>query len=215
MSSQEISPDVDLDTLNALPATTFAAQVHPLLSSLAARIFALPARSPVRPYPEVVAITARATEPQTVAAIAAVLTPPYADRTAHNIAWLAFDEILENLPLLTLERYRETLSRLSTLEPPANTVAGTNSDTGHCWVAASATALLHFMDDPTAVWVPKSKSDSLAIRSLSERVTTSAEMQPHIPGLLEWLGDANWPPYTSCRQQLARFPEVAVGPARR
>ncbi|KAK7059858.1 hypothetical protein R3P38DRAFT_2838247 [Favolaschia claudopus] len=39
-------------------------------------------------------------------------------------------------------------------------------------------------------------------------------MRPHVPGLLEWLQDSNWPPYEGCWRQLERFPELTIDPIR-
>ncbi|KAJ7785277.1 hypothetical protein DFH07DRAFT_726162 [Mycena maculata] len=39
-------------------------------------------------------------------------------------------------------------------------------------------------------------------------------MAPFVPELLDWLKDANWPPYGACWLQLTRFPELAVDPIR-
>ncbi|KAF3911578.1 hypothetical protein ABW21_db0204078 [Orbilia brochopaga] len=203
---------IDLKTLKAAPSDAFAAQVHPLLVSLAGRID----RPHYGPFHEVIAITARATEPQTIAALEAAVIPPYADRKAFDVAVVAFDEILACLPTDVLESYRATLTLLaakgSSKDPELSSSYKLGLYTDDEYLYRSSVSLLDFMDNPTAVWIPKHKFDSFAIRSLNERVTTAEAMQPHVTGLLGWLADGNWPPFFPCRQQLARFPEITVGP---
>lgn len=43
---------------------------------------------------------------------------------------------------------------------------------------------------------------------------TADQMRPLARGMLVWLADCNWPPYSGCIKQLARFPEVAIDPIR-
>jgi hypothetical protein len=68
------------------------------------------------------------------------------------------------------------------------------------------------MDNPTEAWVHTTKFDLMANRSMDERVQTAEQMAPLVPRLLWWLMDANWPPFSDCTTQLARFPEATTDP---
>ncbi|KAJ7185287.1 hypothetical protein C8R46DRAFT_1025365 [Mycena filopes] len=103
--------------------------------------------------------------------------------------------ILAALPKDRIELYRATLTHLAT--------------SPYDGLSQPSTDLIAFLDG--AQWVPRSKSDFLAFRSL-DAVQSAEEMRPHVDGLLEWLQDPNWPPFSGCWDQLARFPDVALTP---
>ncbi|KAF9040990.1 hypothetical protein BDZ89DRAFT_1109777 [Hymenopellis radicata] len=73
--------------------------------------------------------------------------------------------------------------------------------------------LLVYLDEP-APWAPRSKSDRMAIHSISMNVRSADEMRPLVSDLLEWLQDPNWPVAAGCREQLKRFPVVVINPIR-
>ncbi|KAF3914202.1 hypothetical protein ABW20_dc0105630 [Dactylellina cionopaga] len=200
---------VDVTTLEHLDAETFGAEIHGLLSSISNAIFK-DFKSADRPFPISKLISPRAAEPPTVTAISSAMQPPFKDAEIYYLAWVAFYEVVVDLPLEVLEHYRPVLDSLAS-KPNAS-----DEDVAKYKCVMSlrdpSASLLRFMNDPTAVWAPEDKSDYVAERSLQERVTTPEEMVPHVPRLLGWLADSNWPPYRGCWEQLARFPEVTVGP---
>ncbi|KAJ7512985.1 hypothetical protein B0H11DRAFT_1948288 [Mycena galericulata] len=105
-------------------------------------------------------------------------------------------QILGSLPKDRIEPYRAALVCLAT----SPTEVEKN-------LSERSAALLEFLDASQA-WVPCTKHDDLGIRMLE--LVETAEMQPLIPGMLEWLQDRNWPPFRGCWTQLARFPELAI-----
>ncbi|KAJ7463640.1 hypothetical protein FB451DRAFT_1562097 [Mycena latifolia] len=116
--------------------------------------------------------------------------------------------ILCDLPKDRFEPYRGALTRLAMQPSEAEAAMGLPH--------RSAAEMLEFLDASHAsqAWVPRNKSDQMSIRSLDLLVQTPEEMRPFVPGLLEWLQDPNWPPYSTCWSQLERFPEVAIDPIR-
>ncbi|KPM43665.1 hypothetical protein AK830_g2846 [Neonectria ditissima] len=158
-------------------------------------------------------VRSRASEPPTVAAVSSAMQPPLGDQDALDVAWAAFHEVVSQLPLDAMQNYRPVLETLSAAEPIEAGAAPSNL-VGAAPLRQESKHLLRFMDDPAAVWVPSDKADSIGARSLQERVSTAEQMRPHVPALLDWLADANWPPFPGCRRQLARFPEEAVEPIR-
>ncbi|UPK89216.1 hypothetical protein LCI18_000151 [Fusarium solani-melongenae] len=195
----------DLDLLAGLDEETFGARVPAILSSASQAIFKSHQRKPSG----IEAIRSRATEAPTVAAVSDTIKSPINDQDGFYLAWTALNEVVVDLPLKDLHHYRPALKAVSETIASDTTASHLGSATG---LRSEAASLIRFMDDPTAVWVPQTKGDHIAERSLQERVRTADEMRPHVPGLLDWLADANWPPFRGCRAQLARFPEVTVGP---
>ncbi|KAM5351160.1 hypothetical protein ACJ41O_003883 [Fusarium nematophilum] len=204
---READASADPHLLGTLSPDAFGARVPAIISSASNRIFQQH-MSHERPFPDMEMVRSRATEPQTVAAVSNMLQSPINDDTGFYTAWTAFYEVIVDLPLSTLDLYRPALTTLSST--PETTAPSHHARATS--LARDASSLLAFMDDTSAVWVPKTKGDYLAERSLRERVSSADEMRPHVPALLEWLADPNWPPFRGCRAQLARFPEVAVGP---
>ncbi|KAK6524228.1 hypothetical protein TWF694_005883 [Orbilia ellipsospora] len=158
-------------------------------------------------FPEKNVILSRANEAPTITAITNILAKTARDRQAFYVTWTAFYKILNDLPLDTLESYRPALEVLAAI-PKVPFTEYYSLAWGN--LAHQAGALLRFLNDRDAVWVPEIKQDTIAFRSLQERVTSSEEMRPHVRGLLSWLADPNWPPYQGCWKQLARFPEATI-----
>lgn len=196
----------------ALNAHAFGAKVPAILSSASRRIFKEQGWKD-RPFVDIKMVRSRAIEPPTIAAIATVLRSSLRDQDEFYIAWTAFYEVVIELPSEAIQFYRPALEALSVTE---------SSDTGtlasHSVAATSlrkeSKDLLRYLDNPEAVWVPTHKSDYIGELSLQQRVTTAEQMRPHVTELLGWLADGNWPPFSGCRKQLARFPEVTVEPIR-
>ncbi|RSL44858.1 hypothetical protein CEP53_011025 [Fusarium sp. AF-6] len=199
------SDTTDLDLLADLDEEAFGARVPAILSSASQAIFKSHQCKPAG----ISTIRSRATEAPTVAAVSDMIKSPIKDQHDFYLAWTALNEIVVDLPLEDLEHYRPALKAVAETPVSDTTASHYQGATNLCSEAAS---LIRFMDDPTAVWVPQTKSDHIAERTLQERVKTAEEMRPHVPGLLNWLADANWPLFRGCRTQLARFPEVTVGP---
>ncbi|RSL64517.1 hypothetical protein CEP54_004694 [Fusarium duplospermum] len=199
------SDKTDLDLLAGLDEEAFEAQVPAILSSASQAIFKSHQRNP----PGIETIRSRATEAPTVAAVSDMIKSPIKDQDDFYLAWTALNEIVVDLPLEDLHHYRPALKAVA--ETPVSDTTASHYQ-GATNLRSEAASLIRFMDDPTAVWVPQTKSDHIAERSLQERVKTAEEMRPHVPGLLDWLADPNWPPFRGCRAQLAKFPEVTVGP---
>ncbi|KAK6528518.1 hypothetical protein TWF281_009759 [Arthrobotrys megalospora] len=200
----ETSPESVAAMLETLDAEAFGIRVPSLLLTVNKRIFE-EHQSQERPFPETKVIRSRVTESQTISAVVAALQPLHKDAESFSTAFVAFYEVLIDLPLDTLGLYyRQALQSLAA--KPVTGVSGWGS------LGRAAESLLLMIEDPDAVWVPESKSDCIAERSLRERATTPQLMRPHVQGLLAWLADPNWPPYQGCWKQLARFPEVTVGP---
>ncbi|KAL2693653.1 hypothetical protein Neosp_000214 [[Neocosmospora] mangrovei] len=195
----------DLDLLAGLDEEAFGARVPAILSSTSQAIFKSHQAKP----PGTKVIRSRATEAPTVAAVSDMIKPPIKDQDSFYLAWTAVNEVIVDLPLEALHHYRPALKAVS--ETPASDTTASHYQ-GATGLRSAAASLIRFMDDPTAVWTPQTKGDYIAERTLKERVKTAEEMRPHVPGLLDWLADANWPPFRGCRAQLARFPEVTVGP---
>ncbi|KAF3922128.1 hypothetical protein AA313_de0202298 [Arthrobotrys entomopaga] len=196
----------NIAALRPLEAEEFGDRVGALLSAAGKRYFDSH-QSNEDPFPERDIVSLRASEPPTVAAITDVITNSIRNDETFPRVWTVFYKIIADLPLDKLESYRPVLDALTASPMPPKT---------DYWYAAwghlslQASNLLRFMNDHTAVWVPAIKQDSIAFRSLQERVTTSEEMRPHVRALLGWLADPNWPPYQGCWKQLARFPEATI-----
>ncbi|KAJ6480513.1 hypothetical protein C8R47DRAFT_599888 [Mycena vitilis] len=125
---------------------------------------------------------------------------PFDAASKNTLLW-----ILAELPKDRIIPYRAALARLATSPTEAETEAeGDLQDL--------SADLLEFLDSSVAR-VPRSKQDHLAIRTLA-LLETADEMRPHVDGLLEWLQDQNWPPFSGCWEQLARFPEITIDPIR-
>lgn len=149
-------------------------------------------------------IRLRANEPPIVSAISSILRQPSNSNDDLRVLFSAVDYLVD-LSEEQLIPYRPAIVDLSDID--AN---GQSESKFTGFIALQAQDMIKFMDDRTAVWTPSHKGDDMAKRTLSERVHTDEQMRPHIEGLLEWLQDCNWPPYSSCEEQLARFPELAV-----
>lgn len=164
----------------------------------------LPAQDTVKAYE---LLRDRAGEPVVVDGISCILSTPIQTRADFYAACAALDGVVSTLPLATLQLYRsglETLASADTWSPPPGVSPWALKDR-----AADA---VKFIDSPDLAWPPRHKGDGMAMRSLAERVHTAEQMRPHAKELLGWLADVNWPPRRGCIEQLARFPEVAVGP---
>ncbi|KAJ7075744.1 hypothetical protein B0H15DRAFT_649984 [Mycena belliarum] len=139
-----------------------------------------------------------------VSAMSSVLSAPASTSEAADLKQLISFSILGKLPRNRLEPYRNALTRLAAQPTEAEASTG---------VSERSTSILELLDASQA-WVPRTKSDDMAIRSLDLLVQTPDAMRPFVPALLEWLQDCNWPPWRPCRAQLARFPELALEPIR-
>ncbi|KAK1242509.1 hypothetical protein MKX08_005321 [Trichoderma sp. CBMAI-0020] len=115
--------------------------------------------------------------------------------------------VVSHLPLANLQLYRPAL------ETPASADSAPSPEgvSVPC-LAGRARDALKFIDNPHLAWAPQHKFDCMGDRSLAERVHTAEQMAPYVDELLGWLADPNWPPYLGCQKQLARFPEVTIGP---
>ncbi|KAJ6595521.1 hypothetical protein DFH09DRAFT_1305332 [Mycena vulgaris] len=151
-------------------------------------------------------LTASTPSPEnpSVLAMDSVLSTPALTPDAAYLKQRISYSVLADLPKERLEPYRDAFTRLATRPTEAEAAAG---------ISERSAEILEFLDASQA-WVPRSKSDDMAIRSLDLLVQSAEEMRPFVPGLLEWLQDNNWPPWRGCRAQLARFPEVAMDPIR-
>ncbi|KAM0436656.1 hypothetical protein ACHAPT_002365 [Fusarium lateritium] len=200
--------DGDTTELDSLDEKAFGARVPAILSSASQAIF----KSHHHKFPGLEAIRSRATEAPTVAAVSETIQSAIKDQDDFYLAWTALNEIVATLPLEELHHYRPVLQVIS--ETAASDTTASHHQ-GATTLRSEAASLIRFMSDPTAAWVPETKSDTIAERSLQERVKTAEQMRPHVPALLNWLADPNWPPFRGCRAQLARFPDVTVGPVGR
>lgn len=196
----------------ALDADAFGAEVPAILSSAGKRLFKESGGSE-RPLADVELIRSRATEAPTIAAISLAMRPPLSNQDALYVAWTAFHEVVFKLPPDAMQHYRPTLEALSTTEPIEAGTAPSHY-VGTTPLRRESKDLMRFLDNPEAVWVPSDKADCVGERSLQDRVTTAEQMRPHVPELLGWLADGNWPPFLGCWKQLARFPEETVEPIR-
>ncbi|KAJ7137407.1 hypothetical protein C8R43DRAFT_1203058 [Mycena crocata] len=144
------------------------------------------------------------------AAVSSAINVPAMTPEAAELKRSLVRNIIPGLHKDRMEPYRDALSRLATrpTEPEAASDA-------RIWgtVTFWSAEVLKYMN-ATQAWVPAHKSDEFAQRSLEEMVHTAEEMRPLVPGLLEWLQDPNWPPYSGCAEQLMRFPEVTIDPLR-
>ncbi|KAJ7445185.1 hypothetical protein B0H11DRAFT_2087740 [Mycena galericulata] len=136
-----------------------------------------------------------------VSSLFSFLDTPSTTPEAADLRHPLVHQILGSLPKNRIEPYRVALVRLAT------SPTDVEKD-----LSERSAALLEFLDASQA-WVPRTKHDDLGMRTL-ELVETAEEMQPLIPGMLEWLQDRNWPPFRGCWAQLARFPELAIDPIR-
>ncbi|TFB02164.1 hypothetical protein CCMA1212_006104 [Trichoderma ghanense] len=151
-------------------------------------------------------LIARADDPVIVQGISSVLSKPIASSDDFFTACAGLDSILCHLPLDTLRLYRSSLEILAAntaQSPPGVSLPSLTS---------RAKDALEFINSPDLAWPPRHKFDVMAERTLAERVRTADQMRPHARRLLDWLADCNWPPYSGCVKQLARFPEVAIDP---
>ncbi|KAL7955459.1 hypothetical protein V8C34DRAFT_291578 [Trichoderma compactum] len=151
-------------------------------------------------------LIARAQDPLVIQGIISVLSKPVKSKDDFYTACIGLDSIVGDLSLATLRLYRsgiETLATSTEDSPPGVSLPSLRS---------RAKDAIKFIDFPELAWAPQHKTDYMGERSLSERVHTAQQMKPHARDLLGWLADYNWPPYLGCVKQLARFPEVAVGP---
>ncbi|KAJ2983414.1 hypothetical protein NQ176_g701 [Zarea fungicola] len=146
----------------------------------------------------------RATEAPVVDAITLILSKPVTSAASFRTAWTAVS-ILTELPLDVLPLYRKALVNLSEMD-----IESQPPGIGLSMLRSQGSDILRFLDNPDQAWTPQHKGDWMAERSLTERVDSAEAMRPHLNGLLSWLCDVNWPPFSGCRKQLARFPEVAV-----
>ncbi|RBA20087.1 hypothetical protein FPRO05_08533 [Fusarium proliferatum] len=156
-------------------------------------------------------IRSRASEPATVEAVSSVLTSPIEDEDYDTLRvhQKALYSVLLKLSFEMLQPYRPALAGLAAFD-----ISGFSHRSSHyaqtSILIQNAGLLERFAADSKAVWVTKDKFDMVSYRTLTERVHTAAEMKPHMPELFDWLVDANNPPFTPCRDQLARFPETAA-----
>ncbi|KAK5988642.1 hypothetical protein PT974_10128 [Cladobotryum mycophilum] len=155
-------------------------------------------------------IISRSAEPPTIAVLSSAIINPIKTSQDFHLAWIVLGDIIGTLPLQSLSHYRQALQTLANRDPNE----GCPQDLTISSLIAYAKDLILFVDSPDLAWAPKHKADDVAIRSLTERVHSAEQMKPHVPDLLSWLADINWPPYTPCVEQLARFPEATVEPIR-
>lgn len=147
----------------------------------------------------------RAADPSVVCSISSTLSKPINTKFDFFVVCAALDDIVSRLPLATLVLYRPALETLASADS-APSPEGVSVPS----LAGRARDALKFIDNPDLAWAPQHKHDSMADRSLTERVHTAEQMKPHVDELLGWLADLNWPPYLGCQKQLARFPEVTI-----
>lgn len=152
-------------------------------------------------------IRSRAIEPPTVLAISGIIKKPIQTVKDFHTTWAAAQKVIAELPLSALPHYRQALQILADID-----VMGGPPGVALWSLARHSADIIKFMDEPSLVWVPQHKADFMGGRSLQERVGSPEQMGPHVPELLVWLQDVNWPPYNGCVRQLARFPEVTVKP---
>ncbi|EPS38029.1 hypothetical protein H072_8256 [Dactylellina haptotyla CBS 200.50] len=200
---------MDLQTLDP---EEFGNRVDELFSSITRRMFEQNDFEGGCASVELKAIVSRSTEQPTIDAIGLIIDPPIKDRDSYNKAFVLFYNILSELPVDTLKFHRPTLETFVENPEVPEGPAGESASARWKNLRREAKYLLRFMSDEGAVWVPEDKFDSIALRSLQERVTSAEEMSVHVPGLLDWLADGNWPPYQGCWKQLARFPEATIRP---
>ncbi|KAJ7185277.1 hypothetical protein C8R46DRAFT_1059969 [Mycena filopes] len=177
------------ETLSALPPSDFAAMAPSLLPKIT--------HSPTLADLFVSRLT---TSPATldnplVSAIKSTLDTAAETAEAATLRRFLLIHILVALPKDQIELYYATLTHLAA-----------SADEN---LSQPSTDLIAFLDG--ARWAPRSKSDFLAFRSL-DAVQSAEEMRPHVDELLGWLQDSNWPPFSGCWDQLARFPDVALTP---
>ncbi|KAF7305527.1 DUF5071 domain-containing protein [Mycena chlorophos] len=129
--------------------------------------------------------------------ILAVSPRPAADE-AHR-AWLLLQNVISQLPRSAMEQFRPALGHIERLHYHFPEID----------LSGEAVDILRYLNSRCA-YVPMSKTDYLAVRSIQEGVHTAEEMRPLIPGLLSWLQDANWPMCSASCEQLSRFPALAV-----
>lgn len=149
----------------------------------------------------------RAADPSVVSSVSSTLSKPIKTKSDFFVVCAALDDIVSHLPLATLGLYRPALETLASADS-APSPEGVSVPS----LAARARDAIRFIDNPDLVWAPQHKLDYMAFRSLSERVHTAEQMEPYVDELLGWLADPNWPPYLACQKQLARFPELTIGP---
>ncbi|KAJ7137213.1 hypothetical protein C8R44DRAFT_768654 [Mycena epipterygia] len=138
-----------------------------------------------------------------VSATLSVLDKPAMTPEAADLKHSILDDILIYLPIDQIEPFRGALGRM-----------GTNPTEAEGLRLSLRSKHIVELLDATQAWVPRFKWDDVAIRSLELFVHTPEEMRPFVPELLEWLQDINWPPFSGCWAQLARFPEIVVDPIR-
>ncbi|KAL7806274.1 hypothetical protein V8C44DRAFT_339475 [Trichoderma aethiopicum] len=151
-------------------------------------------------------LMARASEPPIVQGISSVLSRPITSSDDFFTACAAFDSVIACLPLDTLRLYRPSIEILAANTAPSPPRVSLPS------LTSRAKGALKFIDTPDLAWAPQHKFDVFSQRTLAERVHTADQMRPLARGMLDWLADCNWPPYSGCIKQLARFPEVAIEP---
>lgn len=147
----------------------------------------------------------RAADPSVVCSISSTLSKPISSKFDFFVVCAALDDIVSHLPLAVLELYRPALATLAS----ADSAPSPEGVSVPC-LAGRARDAIKFIDSPHLAWVPQHKHDCMGNRSLSERVHTAEQMEPHVDQLLGWLADPNWPPYVGCQKQLARFPELTI-----
>ncbi|KAF5977248.1 hypothetical protein FBULB1_6620 [Fusarium bulbicola] len=156
-------------------------------------------------------IRSRASEPATVKAVSSVITSAIEDEDYDTLRvhQKALCSVLFKLSFEKLQPYRPALAELAAFD--ISDFAHRSSHYAQTSILIQNARLLErFAADPKAVWVTKDKFDMVSDRTLTERVHTAEEMRPYMLELFNWLVDANNPPFTPCRDQLARFPETAA-----
>ncbi|KAF5580669.1 uncharacterized protein FSUBG_13325 [Fusarium subglutinans] len=139
-------------------------------------------------------IRSRASEPATVEAVSSVLTSAIEneDYGTLRVHQKALYSVLFKLSSQKLQPYRPALAELAAFDI---------SDFAH--------RSSHYAQ--TSILIQNAgQFDMVSDRTLTERVHTAEEMRPYMLELFNWLVDANNPPFTPCRDQLARFPETAA-----
>ncbi|KAK0379831.1 hypothetical protein CLIM01_02778 [Colletotrichum limetticola] len=150
----------------------------------------------------------RAGEAAAAAVLSKYLQPPFEDQDAVDNANLIVDIIMK-LSFDDMQLYRPAMETIAT----SDRVAADHLQRP-LFLEDDAKSILRFANDRNAIWVHTYKFDVMAARTLRERIKTPEQLQPLVPGLLDWLADINWPPFKACCDALAVFPEVTVMPIR-
>lgn len=207
---RDLNDTSSIPSLERLDSETFATLVTEVISRLSARTpEGVPESNSAAPfYAEFCSLVRkRANEPAIISAVSGIVSRPVQSGDDLYLVLGALCHVVCELPEDQILPYHQALVALS------DTESGVISDRAHeAFLVPQARDLLRFVDKRDEVWVPERKGDLMGLRSLQERVQTARDMRPYVHDLLRWLQDTNWPNYSACEEQLARFPEIAVRP---